>query len=62
MPEILSMRARAAVVDNWLKIRLETLVPDLMRREKIDMWLIIAREYNEDPVIATMLPAKWLRA
>jgi len=62
MPEILSMRARAAVVDNWLKIRLETVVPDLMRREKIDMWLIIAREYNEDPVIATMLPAKWLRA
>ena len=62
MPAILSMRLRAAVVDNWLKIRLETLVPDLMRREKIDMWLIIAREYNEDPVIKTMLPAKWLRA
>jgi len=62
MPAILSMRARAAVVDNWLRIRLETLVPDLMRREKIDMWLIIAREYNEDPVIETMLPAKWLRA
>ncbi|MCH6560610.1 M24 family metallopeptidase [candidate division KSB1 bacterium] len=62
MPAILSMRARAVVVDNWLKIRLETVVPDLMRREKIDMWLIIAREYNEDPVIKTMLPAKWLRA
>lgn len=62
MPAILSMPARAAVVDNWLKIRLETVVPDLMRREKIDMWLIIAREYNEDPVIETMLPAKWLRA
>ena len=62
MPAILSMRERAAVVDNWLKIRLETVIPDLMRREKIDMWLIIAREYNEDPVIKTMLPSKWLRA
>ncbi|MCH8955169.1 M24 family metallopeptidase [candidate division KSB1 bacterium] len=62
MPAILSMRARAVVVDNWLKIRLETVVPGLMRREKIDMWLIITREYNEDPVIETMLPAKWLRA
>ncbi len=62
MPAILSMRERAAVVDNWLTIRFETIVPELMRREKIDMWLIIAREYNEDPVIKTMLPAKWLRA
>jgi len=44
MPAILSMRARAAVGDNLLKIRLETVVPDLMRREKIDMWLIIARD------------------
>lgn len=28
----------------------------------IDMWLVISREYNEDPVIRTMLPATWLNA
>jgi len=33
-----------------------------MRQEGIDMWLIIGREYNEDPVLATMLPATWLHA
>ncbi len=26
------------------------------------MWIIIAREYNEDPIIRTMLPATWLNA
>ena len=39
-----------------------TVVPMLMRREGIDMWILIAREYNEDPVVETMLPATWLSA
>jgi hypothetical protein len=34
----------------------------LMRREGIDMWLMIAREYDEDPVVETMLPSTWLSA
>lgn len=59
---VLSMRDRAAVVDRLLEERFETVVPDLMRREGIDMWIIAAREYNEDPVIRTMLPATWLAA
>jgi len=62
LPKILSMRDRAELQDQWLTTRLDTVVPDLMRRENIDMWVIIAREYNEDPVIKTMLPAKWLAA
>ena len=61
-PLILSMRERAAVVDAWLKERLETVVPDLMRRNGIDMWIVSAREYNEDPVIRSMLPATWISA
>ena len=31
-----------------------------MRREGIDMWVIISREYNEDPVLKTMLPMLFL--
>lgn len=58
-PEILSMRDRAEVIDRWAEDRLDNLVPELMRREEIDMWVLVAREYNEDPVLLTMLPATW---
>jgi len=56
VPALLSMRERAAVVDNWLRIRLDKLLPELMRREGLDMWLVICREYNEDPVYLTLVP------
>lgn len=62
MPTILPMRDRAEVIDDILKDRVETILPDIMRKNDIDMWLIISREYNEDPVIKTMLPSTWLNA
>lgn len=62
MPHILPMRERATVIDTWLMERLETVVPALMRRNGIDMWIVSAREYNEDPVIRSMLPATWIAA
>ncbi|MDX1396594.1 MAG: M24 family metallopeptidase [Gemmatimonadota bacterium] len=62
MPVILPLRQRAAVVDRLLERRLDTVVPEVMRREGVDMWIIAAREYNEDPVIETMLPATWMAA
>ena len=63
MPVILDMKDRAALRDQWLEIRLETVVPRLMEREDIDMWIIVAREYNEDPVFWSMKPAPtWLAA
>ncbi len=58
-PDILNMRDRAGVMDRWAEYRLDHLVPELMRREGIDMWVLVAREYNEDPVLLTMLPATW---
>ena len=61
-PKILPMRERAAVIDQWLETRVETVLPMLMRRTGIDMWIIISREYNEDPVIKTMLPSTWFAA
>jgi len=61
-PKTLNMRERAEVIDFWLEDKIEHVLPDLMRRADIDMWLIIAREYNEDPVIKTMLPATWQSA
>lgn len=61
-PKTLSMRERASVIDQWLEERANTVLPMLMERSGIDMWLIIAREYNEDPVIKTMLPSTWQSA
>jgi hypothetical protein len=61
-PRILPMRERAAVIDRWLTTRVQTVLPLLMRRTGIDMWVIISREYNEDPVIRTFLPAEWQSA
>ncbi|MDX1482655.1 MAG: M24 family metallopeptidase [Woeseiaceae bacterium] len=61
-PEILPMRERAEVIDRWLADRVQTVLPDLMRRSGIDLWVIISREYNEDPVIRTFLPATWQSA
>ncbi len=58
-PKILSMKERAEVIDDLLKERVETILPDLMERTGIDMWVIVSREYNEDPVIKTFLPATW---
>lgn len=59
---VLSQREQARVVDELLDDRLTNLLPKLMRREGFDMWVVISREYNEDPVIRTLLPATWFAA
>lgn len=60
--QILPERERARVVDEILADRFNNLLPKLMDRTGIDMWILISREYNEDPVLRTMLPATWLNA
>jgi hypothetical protein len=44
LPRILPLEQRAKVEDRWLKERLDTLVPMLMRRDGVDMWIQIAGE------------------
>jgi Xaa-Pro aminopeptidase len=58
----LPLREQADVRDRWLTQRLLDVLPGLMDRAGIDLWLVIGREYNEDPVLATLLPATWLSA
>lgn len=60
--QILPEEERAEVVNEILADRLNNLLPKLMDRTGIDMWILISREYNEDPVLRTMLPATWLNA
>jgi Xaa-Pro aminopeptidase len=59
---ILDERDRATLKDEILEDRFINLLPQLMDASEIDMWLLISREYNEDPVLKTMLPATWLNA
>ena len=60
--QILPEKERALLKDEILEDRFENLLPGLMEDANIDMWLLISREYNEDPVLKTMLPATWLNA
>jgi hypothetical protein len=53
---ILSERERPAVINKILRDRLDTLLPRLMRETGIDLWLVINREYVEDPVYLTLVP------
>lgn len=61
-PALLPLREQARLRDGWLRQRLDTVVPALMREQGVDMWVLFAREYVEDPVVATMLDARSLRA
>ena len=54
--KLLPLRQQAVIRNQWLKERLDQFLPRLLQREGFDMWIIAAREYNEDPVIMTFLP------
>jgi Xaa-Pro aminopeptidase len=56
LPEIQPWRQRAETVNRILADRLDNLLPRLMRETGIDMWLVINREYAEDPVYLTLVP------
>ncbi len=62
VPPLLSARERAETENRILAQRLETVIPAIMRAEGIDLWLLVAREYFEEPVVASMLDAESLHA
>src|SRR5258705_7616638 len=49
-----TLREQAAMQQEWLKKRLDTFLPALMRRHGIDFWVVPMREYNEDPVFSSI--------
>ncbi|MFC1554424.1 M24 family metallopeptidase [candidate division KSB1 bacterium] len=53
---ILPLRERAEVYNEILEYRLDNILPEIMRREGIDMWLVICFEYDEDPVYMSLVP------
>ena len=55
-PAPLAPRERVAVENRILVERLDTLLPRLMKETGIDLWLVLSREYAEDPVYFTLVP------
>ena len=49
------MREQAAIQQEWLRLRLDRVLPKLMRKHGVAMWLVICREYNEDPVFFSLV-------
>lgn len=60
--QVASMQSQAKIINELLEDRLENLLPRLMDSTKIDCWVMMTREYNEDPIVKTFLPAEWLSA
>jgi len=50
-----TQREQAAMQQAWLKARLDTFLPRLLRAHGIDMWIVSMREYNEDPVFSALV-------
>ena len=50
-----SLRDQAEIQQQWLTLRLERVLPALMRKHGVSMWLVICREYNEDPVFFSLV-------
>lgn len=59
---VIDLRSDADRHNQLVERRLDRLVPDLLREEGVDAWVIIGREYAEGPVLSSMLPAEWLSA
>ena len=53
---VLTHREQAELVKGWIRKRFDTAMPQLMTRTGIDMWIIVSREYNDDPVFRSMAP------
>ena len=53
---VLSTRERIEPENAMLADRLENLLPGLMEETGVDMWLVLNREYGEDPVYFTLVP------
>lgn len=62
MRQTVSLKKQYEIFDQQLCYRIHHLLPQLMEETGFDMWIILCREYNEDPVFPTMIPSLCLTA
>lgn len=49
------LREQDRIRQEWLELRLERVLPELMRRHGVALWLVVCREYNEDPAFFSLV-------
>jgi Xaa-Pro aminopeptidase len=54
-PPLPPLREQDRIRQEWLKTRLDDVLPALMRKHGVEMWLVVCREYNEDPVFFSLV-------
>ena len=52
--EILSLREQSELYNKNLEYRLDNILPEIMRREGVEMWVVINFENSDDPVYRTL--------
>jgi peptidase M24-like protein len=50
-----TLREQAELQQRWLARRMDSVLPGLMRKYQLDMWVVPMREYNEDPVFSSLV-------
>ncbi len=56
------LREQAQIQQRWLEARLDKALPSLMRKHGVAMWLVVCREYNEDPVFFSLVSPTMMAA
>src|SRR6185295_5771398 len=56
LPKLLSVHEQVMLRERWLKTRLDTMLLPMMRRHKVDMWIVTNEEFHPDPVVHTIAP------
>lgn len=60
--KILPYRQQEKILDKWLIKRLDTVLPKVMKRSGIDTWVVACKEYNEDPMLKSLVPCAMMTA
>lgn len=50
-----TLREQADRQQRWLDERMKTVLPALMKKHGVEMWIVPMREYNEDPVFSSIV-------
>lgn len=56
LPKLPTVREQLQIRERWLTTRLETMLLPMMRRHKVDMWIVTNEEFHTDPVVPYVAP------
>ena len=62
MRKVVPLKKQYEIIDNSLKERMNSIIPSTMCEYGFDMWIVLCREYCEDPIYTTMIPCLCLTA